>query len=90
MYEDNQALIKSVLAERITPQARPLDVLIAALHELHPMKIFEMLDTRSNKRLDAVLLNGLWVNLAPRAWNAGQGYRACKARDQYILYSILH
>ena len=35
LYEDNQAKIKSVMSDRITPQNRPLDVLINALHELH-------------------------------------------------------
>ena len=51
IYEDNQAIIKRVLAERITPQARPIDILITALHELHLRKTSEMLDTRSNMQL---------------------------------------
>ena len=36
LYKDNQATIKIVLADIITPQDIPLKVLIAALHELHP------------------------------------------------------
>ena len=51
IYEDNQATIKRVLADIITPQARPLDFLINALHKLHPRKTFEMVDTRSNMQL---------------------------------------
>ena len=35
----------------INPQARPLDVLITALRELHLRKTFEMVDTRSNMQL---------------------------------------
>ena len=48
IYEDNQETIKRVLVYRITPQSRPLDVLITSLHELHLQKTFEMVDTRSN------------------------------------------
>ena len=51
LYEDNQATIKILLEDRITIQARPLDFLIASLHELHLIKPFEMLDTRSNVQL---------------------------------------
>ena len=46
LYEENQATIKIVLADIITPQSRPLDVLITDLHEMHQIKIFEMVDTR--------------------------------------------
>ena len=35
LYEDNQATIKIILADRITPQSRPIDVLIASLHKLY-------------------------------------------------------
>ena len=52
LHEDNKATIKRVLVDRITPQVRPLDVLITALHELHIRKIFEMVDTRSSMQLD--------------------------------------
>ena len=38
LYEENQATIKGVMADRISPQARPLDVLITALHEIHLRK----------------------------------------------------
>ena len=38
IYEDNQATIKTVLADIITTQSRPLDVLITAIHELHIRK----------------------------------------------------
>ena len=51
IYEENQATIKILMADRITPQSRPLGVLIIALHELHLRKIFEMVDTRSNMQL---------------------------------------
>ena len=37
-YEDNQETIESVLADIITPQSIPLDVLITDLHELNPRK----------------------------------------------------
>ena len=39
------------MADRITPQSRPIDVLITDIHELHLRKIFEMVDTRSNMQL---------------------------------------
>ena len=51
LYEDNQATIETVLAYIITPQAKPLDALITAIHELHLKNIFEMVDTRSNMQL---------------------------------------
>ena len=51
IHEDNQSTIIRVLAYIITPQARPLDVLITALHEHHIQKILEMVDTRSNMKL---------------------------------------
>ena len=51
LYYDNQGIIESVMADIITPQSRPLDVLITALHELHLRKIFDMVDTRSNMQL---------------------------------------
>ena len=35
LYEDNQATIKRVMADRITLKARPIGVLITDLHELH-------------------------------------------------------
>ena len=35
LYEDNQAKIERVMADIITPQDRPIDVKITALHELH-------------------------------------------------------
>ena len=35
VYEENQATIKIVLADMITPQARPIDILTTALHEHH-------------------------------------------------------
>ena len=38
LYEDNQATIKIVLADRITHQARTIDFLITSLHELHLRK----------------------------------------------------
>ena len=39
-YEDNQATIQIVLANRVTPQVRHLDSLIMALHEWHTCKYF--------------------------------------------------
>ena len=35
LYEENRAKIKIVLAYIITPQTRPLNVIITALHKLH-------------------------------------------------------
>ena len=51
IYEDNQSTIKRVLEDRIITQTRPLDVLISYLHELHPRKASEMVDTRSKMQL---------------------------------------
>ena len=51
IYEDNRAKIKILLLDIVTHQAIPLGVIITALHELHPQKTFEMVDTRSNMRL---------------------------------------
>ena len=51
IYEDNQATIKIVLADIITTQTRPLDVLITAIHELHLRNFFDMVDTISNMQL---------------------------------------
>ena len=48
VYEENQATIKRVLEDRVKPQCRPIDVLVAALHELHLRKTFYIVDTRSN------------------------------------------
>ena len=39
-YEDNQATIRQVLANRLTPQVRHLDVLITWLNEQHLKGIF--------------------------------------------------
>ena len=39
------------MTDRITPQSRPLNILIAALHENHLSKIFDMVDTKSNMKL---------------------------------------
>ena len=39
------------MVDIITPQDRPLEILITALHELCQRKTFEMLDTRSNMQL---------------------------------------
>ena len=51
IYEENQATIKRVLVDRITPQAIHIGALIPALHELRLRKTFEMVDTRSNMQL---------------------------------------
>ena len=45
LYEDKEATIKRVLAERITTQLIPLNVRVTGLHELDPKKI-QMVDTR--------------------------------------------
>ena len=52
LYEHKQASITIVLVDRITPQSRPLDVLINDFHELHLSKIFDMVDIISNMGLD--------------------------------------
>ena len=51
LYEDKQATIKRVLADRITPQARYINVLITDIHEIHICKTFYMVDTISNMHL---------------------------------------
>ena len=38
LYDDNQVTIKRVLVDRITPRYIPLDFLITAINELHPIK----------------------------------------------------
>ena len=48
---EKKATIKIVLADRITPQSRPLDALITAINELHLRITFEMVDTISNMQL---------------------------------------
>ena len=50
-YEDNQATIKQVLKDRITPEARPLDVLITGLHEHKLRGTFSIHDCRSDLQL---------------------------------------
>ena len=40
------------MADTITLQYRPLDVLVTGLHKPNTRKIFEMVDTRSNMQLD--------------------------------------
>ena len=52
LYEDNQATIKILLTDRITPQSRTLGILIAAIHELHHRKTFDMVYTRPNMQPD--------------------------------------
>ena len=51
IYKNSQETITIVLADRITPQARYLNILITALHELHLRKTFDMVDPRSNMHL---------------------------------------
>ena len=51
LYEDNQATIKIVLVYSITPQYRPLNLLITTLREICLCKTFDMVDTRSNMQL---------------------------------------
>ena len=40
LYENNQATIKRLMVERMTPKSIPIDVLITDLHELHLSKTF--------------------------------------------------
>ena len=42
---------KKVLAEKITPQSGPTEILISALHKHHLQKIFYMVDTNSNMQI---------------------------------------
>ena len=51
LYEDNQATIKIVLVYSITPQYRPLNLLITTLCGICLCKTFDMVDTRSNMQL---------------------------------------
>ena len=51
LYKGKQETIKRVFLDIITTQAWSLDVLLTALHELHPRKTFEMVDKRSNIQL---------------------------------------
>ena len=54
LYEDDQAKIRSFLEEMITPQARPLGVLITYLCEIHIRKTFYMVDKSSNIQLSDI------------------------------------
>ena len=38
LYEDKQSTLKRVFADIITPQDKPIDVLITAIHELYLRK----------------------------------------------------
>ena len=51
LYEDNQEIIKRALADIITPQSIPLDVLITAIHKIHLRNAFGTVDTISNTQL---------------------------------------
>ena len=51
IYDNNQAKIKIVVVEIITPQVGTLNFLITDIHEIHLQKTFEMVDTRSNMQL---------------------------------------
>ena len=51
LYEYNQATIKILLADIITSQYIPIDVLITALLEIHLIKTFKIVVTRSNMQL---------------------------------------
>ena len=51
LYEENKATIKRFLEDIITHQARPLCVLITALHEIHLLNKFDMAEKRSNMQL---------------------------------------
>jgi hypothetical protein len=50
-YEDNQATVASVLADRTMPRLRHIDVLITSLHEWHLAKHFALHQTRSDLML---------------------------------------
>ena len=54
LYKDNQATIKILLVKRITPQSRPINVIIITLHEIYFQKTFEMVDTGFNMQLDVI------------------------------------
>ena len=54
LYVENQATIKTFLEDKISPQSRPLDFLITALHDIHLRKCFGMVDTRSNMQLSSL------------------------------------
>ena len=51
IHEENQATIKRLMLDRITLQARPIDVLITTIHELHPRFFLTMVDTRLNMQI---------------------------------------
>ena len=50
-YEDNQATIKQVLKDRLTPQECPVDVLVCSLHEHQLRGTFTLDDCRSDLML---------------------------------------
>ena len=51
LYEDDLKTIKMFLVYRITPYARPLNVLITDLRSFHLCKTFYMVDTRLKMQL---------------------------------------
>ena len=50
-YEDNQATVAAVLADRTMPRLRHIDVLISSLHEWHSSKHFTVHQTKTNMML---------------------------------------
>lgn len=50
-YEDNQATIKQVNKDRLTPRARPVDVLITSLHEHKLRGTYEIADCHTDLML---------------------------------------
>ena len=52
LYKNNQSTIKQVPVNRITPQARYINILITDLHKYHLRQTFVTVDTISNTQLD--------------------------------------
>ncbi len=50
-YEDNSATISQVLKDRITPKARPVDILVTNLHDLYLQEVFEIKSCKTNYML---------------------------------------
>ena len=49
--KNKRVTIKTDLADSITPQSRPIDVLITDLYKHHLLKTFDMVVTRFNMQL---------------------------------------
>lgn len=89
-YEDNQAMIKQVEKDRLTPQAHPVDVLITSLHEHKLRGTYALADCRTDLMLADFYSKPLKCNeLADKiCWAAGVRYFPPPKTDHYIKLQL--